>query len=114
MATITAIALEGLPEVRAGDDLGELLAAAIQAAGVPPADVLVLAHKVVSKAEGQTRQLSTVVPGERALELAAELDKDPRHVQVVLDESNEIRRAQHGVLIAVTRHGFVCANAGVD
>src|SRR5215468_7923709 len=105
MATITAIALEGLPEVRAGDDLGELLAGAIQAADAPAADVLVLAHKVVSKAEGRTRRLSTVVPGERALELAERLDKDARHVQIVLDESREIRRAQHGVLIAVTRHG---------
>ncbi len=79
-----------------------------------PGDVLVLAHKIVSKAEGRTRSLSAVDPGERARSLAAELGKDPRHVQVVLDESREIRRAEHGVLIAVTHHGFVCANAGVD
>ena len=84
-------------------------------AGAPVAgDVLVLAHKAVSKAEGATRRLSAVRPSERALELGARLDKDPRHVQVVLDESREIRRAENGVLIAVTHHGFVCANAGVD
>jgi coenzyme F420-0:L-glutamate ligase / coenzyme F420-1:gamma-L-glutamate ligase len=77
-------------------------------------DVLVLAHKVVSKSEGRTRALSEVTPGQQATALAADLGKDPRHVQVVLDESQEIRRAARGVLIAVTRHGFVCANAGVD
>ena len=82
--------------------------------GGGPRDVLVLAHKVVSKAEGRTRRLSEVIPGARARELAVRLEKDPRHVQVVLDESAEVRRAEHGVLIAVTHHGFVCANAGVD
>jgi coenzyme F420-0:L-glutamate ligase/coenzyme F420-1:gamma-L-glutamate ligase len=75
---------------------------------------VVVAHKVVSKAEGRIRQLSAVDPGQRARRLAAELGKDPRHVQVVLDESAEVRRASHGVLISVTHHGFVCANAGVD
>ncbi len=111
---ICATALEGLPEVRAGDDLIALLAAALPTDGGGPQDVLVLAHKVISKAEGRTRRLSEVRPGGRARELAARLEKDPRHVQVVLDESSEIRRAEHGVLIAVTHHGFVCANAGVD
>jgi coenzyme F420-0:L-glutamate ligase/coenzyme F420-1:gamma-L-glutamate ligase len=111
---ICATALEGLPEVRAGDDLIALLAAALPADEGGPQDVLVLAHKVISKAEGRTRHLSEVTPGRRARELATRLAKDPRHVQVVLDESAEIRRAEHGVLIAVTHHGFVCANAGVD
>jgi coenzyme F420-0:L-glutamate ligase/coenzyme F420-1:gamma-L-glutamate ligase len=111
---ITATALEGLPEISEGDDLAALLADAMPAGAPRPGDVLVTAHKIVSKAEGRTRALSSVVPGRRALELAADLDKDPRHVQVVLDESAEIRRAAHGVLIAVTHHGFVCANAGVD
>ena len=73
-----------------------------------------MAHKVVSKAEGNVRILSDVEPGERARELAAEHRKDPRLVQVVLDESAEVIRAVHGTLICVTRHGFVCANAGVD
>ena len=99
--------------MRPGDDLGVLLA------GVAPSDlgdgdVLVVAQKVVSKAEGRTLSLGEVKPGERARSLAAEHDKDPRLVQVVLDESAELLRAERGVLICETRHGFVCANAGVD
>jgi len=113
-ATITATALAGIPEVRAGDEPAALLAAAMPAGRPLPSDVLVVAHKLISKAEGRTRRLSTVSPGPRARELAAELGRDPRHVQVVLDETLEVRRAERGVLIAVTRHGFVCANAGVD
>ena len=111
---ICATALDALPEVSAGDDLIALLADVLPSDAGGREDVLVLAHKVVSKAEGRTRRLSEVVPGARALDLAARLRKDPRHVQVVLDESAELRRAEHGVLIAVTHHGFVCANAGVD
>ena len=88
------------------------------AAGAPddlaPTDVLVVAHKVVSKAEGRVRRLGDVEPGERATALAAEHRKDPRLMQVVLDESAELLRAVNGTLICVTRHGFVCANAGVD
>jgi coenzyme F420-0:L-glutamate ligase / coenzyme F420-1:gamma-L-glutamate ligase len=76
--------------------------------------VLVVAHKVVSKAEGRLRRLADVEPGERARELAAAHDKDARMVQVVLDETTELLRAERGVLICETRHGFVCANAGVD
>ena len=76
--------------------------------------MLVVAHKVVSKAEGRLRELAAVEPGERALALAAEQGKDPRAVQVVLDESAEVLRAERGVLVCVTHHGFVCANAGVD
>ena len=73
-----------------------------------------MAHKVVSKAEGNVRLLSDVEPGERARELAAEHRKDPRLVQVVLDESAQVIRAVDGTLICLTHHGFVCANAGVD
>lgn len=73
-----------------------------------------MAHKVVSKSEGRLARLDEVEPGERALELAREQGKDPRVVQVVLDESAELLRAERGVLICVTRHGYVCANAGVD
>ena len=71
-------------------------------------------HKVVSKAEGRVRALADVEPGERARALAAEHGKDPRHVQAVLDETNELLRADPGRLICRTRHGFTCANAGVD
>jgi coenzyme F420-0:L-glutamate ligase/coenzyme F420-1:gamma-L-glutamate ligase len=99
--------------VRPGDDLGALIDAA-----APPdlddGDVLVVAHKVVSKAEGMVVKLGDVSPGERAVELAAPAGKDPRAVQVVLDEAAEVLRAARGVIICETRHGFVCANAGVD
>jgi coenzyme F420-0:L-glutamate ligase/coenzyme F420-1:gamma-L-glutamate ligase len=74
----------------------------------------VIAHKAVSKAEGRVRALSEVRPGPRATELAAAQEKDPRHVQVVLDEAAEVLRAERGVIICLTRHGFICANAGVD
>jgi coenzyme F420-0:L-glutamate ligase/coenzyme F420-1:gamma-L-glutamate ligase len=110
---LEAWALAGIPEVRRGDDLAAMLAAA---AGdtLRPGDALVVAHKVVSKAEGAVVSLSTVRPSARAHELAAAGGGDPRHVQVVLDESAEVVRAERGVLICRTRHGFVCANAGVD
>jgi coenzyme F420-0:L-glutamate ligase/coenzyme F420-1:gamma-L-glutamate ligase len=113
---IAAAALPGLPEVRPGDDLAALLAAAAGRldGGLQPGDVLAVAHKVVSKAEGRVLRLEGVVPGERARALAAEHRKDPRHVQTILDESAEIVRADAGRIIARTRHGFVCANAGVD
>jgi coenzyme F420-0:L-glutamate ligase / coenzyme F420-1:gamma-L-glutamate ligase len=110
---ISIRALPSLPDVRQGNDLARALADAC-----PPdledGDVLVVAHKVVSKAEGRVRTLNSIQPGERAHALAAEHGKDPRHVQAVLDESAELLRARDGVLICVTRHGLVCANAGVD
>jgi coenzyme F420-0:L-glutamate ligase/coenzyme F420-1:gamma-L-glutamate ligase len=109
---ITASALAGLGEVRTGDDLGALLAGA--AGALRDGDVLVLAHKIVSKAEGRVVALDDVTPSARALELAAAHDKDPRHVEVVLAETAELVRAERGVLICRTRHGYVCANAGVD
>jgi coenzyme F420-0:L-glutamate ligase/coenzyme F420-1:gamma-L-glutamate ligase len=113
---LTATALEGLPEVRPGDDLADLIARALtnQNEAIEPGDVLVIAHKVVSKAEGRIRRLADVQPGDRATELAKTLNKDPRHIQVILDESQTVLRAERGVLICVTHHGFVCANAGVD
>jgi coenzyme F420-0:L-glutamate ligase/coenzyme F420-1:gamma-L-glutamate ligase len=107
---LAAFALPGLPEVRPGDDLAALLAAH----EYEPGDVVVIAHKVVSKAEGALRRLDEVTATARAHELAQPYGKDPRQVQVVLDESAAILRAERGVLICRTRHGFVCANAGVD
>jgi coenzyme F420-0:L-glutamate ligase/coenzyme F420-1:gamma-L-glutamate ligase len=109
---IVAAALPAIPEVRAGVDLAELLFAA--AGRLSDGDVLVVAHKIVSKAEGRTVALDDVEPGERALELAAEHGKDARVVEVVLRESSAIVRSRPGVLICRTPHGFVCANAGVD
>ena len=111
--TVSATALAPLPEVRAGDDLAALVLAAAPD-GLRDDDVLVVAHKVVSKAEGRVRRLAEVAPDQRAQALAAEHDKDPRVVQVVLDETTELVRAERGVLICRTHHGFVCANAGVD
>jgi coenzyme F420-0:L-glutamate ligase / coenzyme F420-1:gamma-L-glutamate ligase len=113
MSPVAAVAVEGLPEVRPGDDIAALIAERAREP-ITGEDVVVIAHKVVSKAEGRVRALADVQPGQRAAELADAHGKDPRHVQVVLDESKEILRASHGVLICVTRHGFVCANAGVD
>jgi coenzyme F420-0:L-glutamate ligase/coenzyme F420-1:gamma-L-glutamate ligase len=107
---VIAEALPGIPEVRPGDDLAALLAPH----ELRPTDVLCIAHKVVSKAEGRVVHLEEITPGERALAWAAEWDKDARAVQVVLDEAAEIVRADRGRLICRTRHGFVCANAGVD
>jgi coenzyme F420-0:L-glutamate ligase / coenzyme F420-1:gamma-L-glutamate ligase len=114
----SATAVAGLPEVEPGSDLAAVIASALKDTPDAPTltdeDVVVIAHKVVSKAEGRIRALSEVQPSPRATELADRLAKDPRHVQVVLDETREVLRASRGVLICVTHHGFVCANAGVD
>jgi coenzyme F420-0:L-glutamate ligase/coenzyme F420-1:gamma-L-glutamate ligase len=101
----------GLPEPREGDDLGRLIAEA----GSPADDeIVVISQKAVSKAEGRVRELSAVVPGARARELAERLDKDPALVQLVLEESQRVVRAERGVLITETRAGWICANAGID
>ncbi len=103
--------IDGLPEVEQGAPLGELIAAR---AKLDSGDVLVIAQKVVSKTEGRVRRLSSVIPGAEARKLAAVLGKEPALVELVLEESSEVLRAEGGVLIVETRHGFVCANAGVD
>jgi coenzyme F420-0:L-glutamate ligase/coenzyme F420-1:gamma-L-glutamate ligase len=103
--------LTGLPELRDGDDLGALIAEA----GAPTGeDVVVISQKAVSKVEGRIRRLAEVEPRKRARELAAELDKDPALVELVLAESARVVRAERGVLITETHHGWVCANAGID
>jgi coenzyme F420-0:L-glutamate ligase / coenzyme F420-1:gamma-L-glutamate ligase len=106
------IAVEGLPEVRPGDDLGELISSRSR---LEAGDILVIAQKVVSKAEGRVVSLSNVKAGEDAVRIAPGLiaQPDPRMVQVVLDESVRVLRSER-VLITETRHGFVCANGGVD
>ena len=103
--------LLGLPELGEGDRLGSLIA---ESARPAPADVVVVSQKVVSKVEGRVRVLAEVEPGERALELAAELDKDPALVELILAESTRVVRAERGVLITETNEGWVCANAGID
>jgi len=103
--------------VRAGDDLGALIAdAAARGAQttIADGDVVVVAQKIVSKAEGAVVRLDEIVPSARALEWARAWDKDARVVEVVLREATRIVRMERGILIAETRHGFVCANAGVD
>lgn len=109
-------AVPGLPEVGAGDRLGELLCAAAAAAGIALGDerVVAISQKVVSKAEGRTVALDTVTAGERAKGLAAELDRDPRMVELVLSQARRVVRAERGVLIVETLGGWVCANAGID
>ncbi|HMS62076.1 MAG TPA: coenzyme F420-0:L-glutamate ligase [Solirubrobacteraceae bacterium] len=115
MTDLRARPLHGIPEIAPGDDLAaELTAAAARAGGLEPGDVLVVAHKVVSKAEGAIVDLATVTPTARARFIAQEHGKDPRAVQVVLDQTAEIVRVGPGVIICRTPHGFVCANAGVD
>jgi coenzyme F420-0:L-glutamate ligase/coenzyme F420-1:gamma-L-glutamate ligase len=113
---LEAIPLPGIPELERGADLPRLIegAAARASISLSGTDVLVIAQKAVSKAEGRLRSLAEVEPSERALELAAALDKDARFVQLVLDESKQLVRAEQGVLITRTRRGHVCANAGVD
>lgn len=109
------VALPGLPLIRPGDDLAGLLAAAIEAAGgVVSGDVLVLAQKIVSKAEGRYVDLATVVPSPEAERLAVETDKDARLVEVILRESRRVVRHSPHVLIVEHRCGFVMANAGID
>ena len=109
-------AISGVPRVRPGDDVGALLADAIGRSGeaLRDGDVVVVAQKIVSKAEGRIVRLADVVPSPRAIELAARVDKDARAVEVILGESVEVLRAVPGVLIVETRHGIILANAGAD
>ncbi len=114
---ISLIPLDGIPEVAPGDDLAALIAAALAAGGIglDASDVLVVTQKVVSKAEGRVVELASVTPGEDARAWAERWDKDPRQVELVLRESAQVlRMAAGGLIISRTRHGLVCANAGVD
>jgi len=108
--------MEGLPEVAAGDALGELIVRGLADMGeeLRAGDVVVVSQKVVSKAEGRTVDLADVEPGERALELAGRLGKDPRLVELILRESTEIVRAERDLLIVEGRGGWISANAGID
>jgi coenzyme F420-0:L-glutamate ligase/coenzyme F420-1:gamma-L-glutamate ligase len=111
---IRVIPLTGLPELEEGDDLAALLAeAGTRSGGLEEGDVVVVAQKVVSKAEGRIVRLDEVVPSRLAVELAGD-DGDPRQVEVILRESAEVVRSRPPLVIARTRHGFVCASAGVD
>jgi len=114
VGSLLARSLAGLPEVRPGDDVAALIVGALAEWPLRSGHVVAIAHKVVSKAEGAVVALDEVSASPRALELGRAQDKDPRAVQVVLDQSTHVLRAERGVLVCRTRHGFVCANAGVD
>ena len=116
MTSLEVIALRGLPLIKAGDDLVELIASSLKQNKVEPRahDVLVVAQKIVSKAEGRMVDLATIKPSAQAITLAADVDKDPRLVEVILSESVRVVRARRNVLIVEHRLGFVMANAGVD
>jgi len=115
VSTISLTALEGIPAVRPGDDLATQIGDAADAQRLTLKDgVLVVCQKIVSKAEGRIVSLADVEPSEEARRVATEDDKDPRHVEVVMRETARVVRHGHRTWIAETRHGFVCANAGVD
>ena len=115
-AAISIIPIEGIPEVRAGDDLPAVILGAAQRQGLTleNGDILVVTQKIVSKAEGRIVDLASVEPGPFAREIAERWEKDARVVETVLRESARIVRMDHGVMICETKHGFICANAGVD
>src|SRR5580658_4300792 len=115
-ARLEVFAVPGMPMVQTGDDLAALIADAVVSAGTPlsDGDVVVVAQKIVSKAEGRTVDLATVTPTAEAVALADEVGKDPRIVQVVLSESTRVVRSRPNLMIMQHRLGFVMANAGVD
>jgi coenzyme F420-0:L-glutamate ligase / coenzyme F420-1:gamma-L-glutamate ligase len=110
---LEVLGIEGFPEVRAGDDLDRMISAAV-AGDLRAGDVLVVTHKIVSKAEGRLVDLRTIEPSALAKGYASRHGKDPRQIEVVFKESRRIVRMDRGIVISETHHGFVCANAGVD
>ncbi len=113
---LTFTPLPKIPLVHPGDDLVNILLTSLQTAKIVPedGDILVLAQKIVSKAEDRLINLNNVTPSKKALELAAQSEKDPRLVELILQESREIMRVRSGTIIVEHRLGFVCANAGID
>ncbi|MFZ0545115.1 MAG: coenzyme F420-0:L-glutamate ligase [Candidatus Promineifilaceae bacterium] len=116
MTTVSLTAVPDLPDIRPGDDVAQLLIDTLQRSSLTlqDGDLLALAHKIISKAEGRLVKLSAVVPGERACEVAVQVNKDPRLVELILQESEEISRMKPGVLVVRHRLGFTSANAGID
>ncbi|MBI4641962.1 MAG: coenzyme F420-0:L-glutamate ligase [Candidatus Tectomicrobia bacterium] len=116
MSELKIIGLKHIGEVNPGDNLAEIIlqALTLQSLTFEPGDILVVIQKIVSKSEGQLIKLSDVVPSEFALHLSKESGKDPRHIEVVLREAKRIVKMDRGIMIVETKHGFVCANAGVD
>lgn len=114
--SLTLTSLQNIPLIRQGNDLADILVNALRETDVEiqDDDVLVLAQKIVSKAEGRMINLADVTPTEQAKELAPQLEKDPRLVELILQESNEVLRVRKGVIVVEHKLGFVCANAGID
>jgi len=114
--TVTLTALPGIPLVRPGDDIASHILSALSSSGIElqDRDIVVVGQKIVSKAEGRLRNLAEVVPGEAARRLAAETEKDPRLVELILSDSRRVVRSRPGLIIVEHRLGFVCANAGID
>src|SRR5712692_5048826 len=113
---ITILPIREIPDIQKGDDLGKLIVEKLGAQGdeFHKGDIVVVSQKVVSKAEGRTLSLSKITPSRFATEISKETGKDPRHVEAILRETKKIIRMRAGHLITETRHGFICANAGVD
>ena len=116
MNIVQIIGIKELPIIKTGDKLGELICEASRRQGTPiqDGDILVVTHVVVSRAEGAVVNLETVVPSEFAKNIAKQYEKDPAVVEVVLRETKSIRRMADGILITESKHGFTCANSGVD
>lgn len=113
---VQILPVDGIPEVREGDPIVELIGDAVadSVGSLQPSDIVVVTHKIVSKAEGKLVDLTTIEPSVLAISIADQFSKDARQVEVVLRESRRIVRMVNGLIIAETRHGFICANAGVD
>jgi len=113
---LTLTPLDNLPLIRQGDILADILVEALDSTAIQlqDDDILVIAQKIVSKAEGRMVNLTTITPSEKALELAESTEKDPRVIELILRESNEILRTRPGAIIVEHNLGFVCANAGID
>jgi coenzyme F420-0:L-glutamate ligase/coenzyme F420-1:gamma-L-glutamate ligase len=114
--SLTLSPLTGIPLIRHGDNLADIVLRALEVTGIElrDGDILVMAQKIVSKAEGRSVNLATVAPSHRATELAKQTQKDPRVVELILQESNEVLRTRVGAMIVEHKLGFVCANAGID
>jgi coenzyme F420-0:L-glutamate ligase/coenzyme F420-1:gamma-L-glutamate ligase len=113
---LTLTPLKNIPIIRQGDNLADIVVKALQADKIVPEnnDILVVAQKIVSKAEGRTVNLAAVIPSQRAVEIAARIDKDARVIELILQESNEVLRTRPGTIIVEHKLGFICANAGID
>ena len=114
--SIEIIALKGVPEVKSGDDITNLIVSALETQDIvlESNDILVVTQKIVSKAEGRVIDLDSIKPSALATRFAEQWDKDPKHVELMLSESRRIVRMEKGNIITETEHGFICAASGVD